>query len=380
MEGVRNLQRQLQEASDAASAQRKTPVRDEQNTVSGQRDRTTWSQKALMMNDEEYQAARNSYLASQEAKDQLRGIDRYDQEIKRLEEMGANRPVDLSALVALVDSTTGSKLSSAYRRPQTEQELYEKLMAYRQDALKRRSEFEQRVNDAIKARKVGDEYEKIIEKIMIGNRLGTEDPNRPRGGGKPKDLTDELGKHEKRIRELEPLNAAFNDIDTALKGAGIGIDTWTKDQDVPGIGATGIAPRFALSDEGSAVRAAWTNLNNAIIYATTGKQINESEARRLSTALGKGATDREMIQGLRRYRTALADLAKQREAVYAATKPEVLRAWRDGGGMTSDQILNMGRGAQGANAAAPPPAGSSSGMSSEERRKEIAKIKRRLGK
>ena len=75
----------------------------------------------------------------------------------------------------------------------------------------------------------------------------------------------------------------------------------------------------------------------------SGKAINEAEAKRLESALGGSmwATPQDVVNGMARFKSALKDIVKQREARIKGVPSvgkEVIRQYHEGGGTTSDDI------------------------------------------
>lgn len=102
-------------------------------------------------------------------------------------------------------------------------------------------------------------------------------------------------------------------------------------QDIPGFGATGFVPMFALSKEGKKLRTAFQNLLNVTLKDRSGAAVTPPEFERLKVELGNfaGATDEDFRNGIRRAKKALEETTK---AILAGYPPEAYEKYKEQGG------------------------------------------------
>lgn len=212
-----------------------------------------------------------------------------------------------------------------------------------------------------KARQADEKINNDRLKILFGEKPGK--------AGKTYNPDKDLEKHQKRMEGIEDLLTTYNILDTTLGG----IDKLDSKKDIPGVGAlVNILPSRLLSDKGSEIRQTFADLKNQVIYAKSGKQINEQEYRRLSTALGSANLDneREFVNALKRFGIEIKAIMKQREAAVKGVHPEVLDLYKKGGGSVSSDFI-------------PPteklgPASNQKGLSANEL-KELEELEKRFG-
>jgi len=129
---------------------------------------------------------------------------------------------------------------------------------------------------------------------------------------------------QKMAADAQFLSLAAPDIQALKKYVGT---------DRPGGGpVAGRLPDFMTGDEGNAQRQAAQRLMNAIIYMSTGKQINEQEAKRLLLARGIGPQSAQSAfdVGIPALEKELRQAARTYKAKY---RPEVHAALRERGGL-----------------------------------------------
>lgn len=102
-------------------------------------------------------------------------------------------------------------------------------------------------------------------------------------------------------------------------------------QDIPGFGATGFVPMFALSKEGKKLRTAFQNLLNVTLKDRSGAAVTPPEFERLKIELGNfaGATDEDFRNGISRAKKALEETTK---AILAGYPPEAYEKYKEQGG------------------------------------------------
>ena len=131
---------------------------------------------------------------------------------------------------------------------------------------------------------------------------------------------------QKFAKDLEFVSKMPDDLATLRSAVG---------KDRAGTGPlAGMLPAWAIGDEGNAQRQAAGRLMNAIIYMSSGKQINESEARRLLAARGIGdkASISEFSTGLPKLEAEMRNAYKMYLAKY---RPEVVDTFRQRGGLAT---------------------------------------------
>lgn len=246
--------------------------------------------------------------------------------------------LDLSPLMALADQWTGSKLAQSYKRPESAEEARQKAAVYAMKLQDQKDQLAKNVLDATFKQRSGETM--VLDK-NVKSEEATETAQDPLLHQRSKttkeyDPTKDLQKFQKSMEPLAPIKSAFDKMDEAVGG----IDKWDGKKDIPGIGGTKLLPMGMLTDAGSKARQAHRNLQNAIQYAISGKQINEQEGKRLSEAIGGGfwSSDRDAVIGMKNFRKELREIMKQREAQIKSVHPEVIDHYRKGGGTTSDDF------------------------------------------
>lgn len=131
---------------------------------------------------------------SQWVQNQKQGID----QLQNLMDMGLEQPqaTDISPLLALSDSLTGSKLVQAYQRPETAQEKIQKAAAYAAKIQDDRNQLSQRVLEAYGKNKQGQGSTTMVI-----------------GGGGPMDIRGGNQVSEAYEKHLKPFNQMSNSID-----------------------------------------------------------------------------------------------------------------------------------------------------------------------
>lgn len=211
----------------------------------------------------------------------------------------------------------GMKLmqNSSALQQKERQDLLEKLYT-----LKQKQE-QGMVNSSLGAMKVftGGGNIKTDESSSYGVKADAE-----RANNREKNFELDVQKFEKRISPFVEMTSIFNQLDSLIPG---GIDKWSG-EDIPGAGLTKHFFRFATSDKGNDIRDLWGNLKDSIMRARSGAAISIPEAARLNSALGDSvfSSDKDMIQGLRRFKIAMNDVYRSRQAGY---KPEVVKEYAD---------------------------------------------------
>ena len=144
---------------------------------------------------------------------------------------------------------------------------------------------------------------------------------------------------QKLGKDVEFLNTIPSDL-SLLK-------SYTSGGDRPGGGpfVGRFLPDFMVSQEGNALRQASQRLINAIIYMSTGKQINEAEAKCILRARGMGpeAAEPAFREGVRSLEREAGERLRNFKARY---KPEVVEEFKNRGGWDTLAELESGLPAQ----------------------------------
>jgi hypothetical protein len=172
-----------------------------------------------------------------------------------------------------------------------------------------------------------------------GNLITTQTP-RPKAGGnwKPYDPNRDVQKLSEKLGPLGELWSSYEYLDKLVGG----VDNWKPGKNIPGVGGLNNTFLGNLNPDPKSreIRGAYSDLKNKLLYAQSGKQINEQEFRRLSAALGDmGAftKDSDLVKAMQRFRVELKEVAQQREAGFG-THPEVKQILRQSGGFGSHQV------------------------------------------
>lgn len=123
------------------------------------------------------------------------------------------------------------------------------------------------------------------------------------------------------------LDSAFKDLETALSPF-VDPATGKPKKDVPGIGATSLAPMGTLSAEGRPVRQAVANVRNQFLKMASGAAVTNPEAARLyeQIAMQLGGSDEDVLRGLESLKQ-MRDSAKSN--IYAGYDPLVVETYEN---------------------------------------------------
>jgi hypothetical protein len=245
-------------------------------------------------------------------------------------------------LGALSDAWYGTKLSAGVPDQSPDAAKNKQLMDYIQKVQTDKRDLSGKVLEAAKAFKAG-QINDLFQQMMKTSITG--ETGQLKGGGKPYDPTMDVGRLQKALEPLTGFGTSYKYLDSLIaKVIPGGIDAWKKGKEIPGIGP-GKELLFrtypkAMSPEGREIVQAYMNLQDDLLRAKSGAQINESEFRRLKSTLGSGITagPEEFVNAMKRFRSTLADVMKQREARIKGVRPEVVDYYKKGGGETSDQF------------------------------------------
>lgn len=306
--------------------------------------------KKLIMDTPDFTTLLNRTENSDVFKQQKAGVG----EMRDILAMASHAPADIFSgpISGLLETEFGRKTGTmnANRGP-TPYDQTKNLLGYQDKIQDDQSNYAKNLFEAIGKQQGGTQLDSLMQQLALKataeqlTKSEAKDPNAyaKKGSGGP-DLTKLLKEHQKRMQDLQPLEGAYASltgaIDKAIPG---GLANWDGKSDIPGVGATGHLPSFLLSGKGSEIQRAHQELQNAIIYATSGKQINESEGRRLSLALGAGITggDREFLQGILNYGKEYKNIMRQREAAVRGLPgvgDQVMKLYKAGGGGLSDDF------------------------------------------
>lgn len=162
----------------------------------------------------------------------------------------------------------------------------------------------------------GGEYK--VEPVIKGTRVERERAKAV------KDLSDDMGKTGAPRLEniLSRIEAALSPA-ISKKGEVVG--------DIPGYGATAALPDWAITREGQDLRQDLVKLFNIELAERSGAAVTKQELDRLRDEFKAGMfkTDRQLVQGIRNYRSLLEDYKK---AVFAGYGEDVKdQYWGQGG-------------------------------------------------
>lgn len=164
--------------------------------------------------------------------------------------------------------------------------------------------------------------EKIIERI---NKEPTEKGS---GGLSDAQIQNKLEAISKRLEPLPEMRNAITTLSPYLTTGG----------DIPGYGATGLAPDAWVSDQGSSVRQAFRTLANAKVKMRTGAQASRQEMDRIMGEWGIGSlkSDKDLRLGIKK---AIQDVYSQAKQVSSGYLPEVKKAFSEQNGYGPDEFL-----------------------------------------
>lgn len=108
-------------------------------------------------------------------------------------------------------------------------------------------------------------------------------------------------------------------------------DTYGKGGDLPGYGATALAPDWAVSEQAQNLRQASIKLFNIELAERSGAAVTMQELERLKDEFKTGAwrTDRQFVEGVNQYRKVLEDYKKSVLAGYGDDVKDTY--WKQGG-------------------------------------------------
>lgn len=314
--------------------------------------------QTLFMDPTQFQAAIDNITKTDAYKQQSQGID----DMRELMKIGMNRTpqMDLTPLNDLANNWSRDGWKTNYKAPDNmpaaPTQLLQKYMDKLQDD--RRDLFKSTVS-AIGAQKAGSNLSSYDLKQLIESMNKSQDPNMGKGAGKVYDPGKDLKDHQKRMEALEGMRSVYDRLNAMTNG-------FTNGK------GTGIFSRYAplswQSGDAAEIQSAYKDLQNQIIYATSGKQINEAEARRLKQALGDSALSgpREFAIAMQRYGVTLKDIMKQKEGAIKGLHPEVLQMYKNGGGTLSEDFTPPAKKAPGGAGKSPNPAPNGGGEKSKE--------------
>jgi hypothetical protein len=161
--------------------------------------------------------------------------------------------------------------------------------------------------------------------VLVDKKTGTSVPVTSPGGESPlpqgKPLEPDVQKMAADAQFLSQMPA-----DLQLLKTYVGTDR-------PGGGPlAGRMPDWATTEEGNAQRQAAQRIMNSIIYMTTGKQINEQEAKRLLLARGIGPTSSQAAFNVGVPKLE-AELKRALSVYKAKYRPEVVNRFKERGGL-----------------------------------------------
>jgi hypothetical protein len=134
-------------------------------------------------------------------------------------------------------------------------------------------------------------------------------------------------------KRLEGAPALKDNLSTLLK--------YANEEDVPGVGQTGFAPKMLLSADGTKVRQAARGLVGGVIKERSGTAASEKEIDRILEEFGMhpGATDEQFRIGVRRYLPQVVETLRAKEA---GARPEAVEEARRRGLTTSKDVEAAG--------------------------------------
>lgn len=258
--------------------------------------------------------------------------------------------LNLQPLYNVANYVTGGR-SGEYSAPPTVSDREKLLLGQAGELLKsRRANFD-KLLDNTAAMKVGtssDLQSTLLDQTLMQQQLNAlrqtdlirrnmqaKDPMMGAGGARPEAMTRLVEKHQKRMEPIQGMLTSYNYLDKLVGGF-----ENAKVRDIPGVGSERYLPMGLQSERGSEIKQAYEDLKNQLLYARSGKAINESEYQRLSLALGSSyfSTDREFIEAMNRFGNEMKDVMRQKEAAIRSVNPEVLKLYKQGGGSLSDDF------------------------------------------
>lgn len=279
-----------------------------------------------------------------EQKKRMKGyIGEQEKNVKDLEGLTdyyrSNRQLDLTPLLALADAWGGTHLAQAYKKPLSPEERQEHVLKLEDKVADNKKEL---VNS--QAKEIQSERQQDLFNAMMRQNRFEDVKQQALGKAYGPYVTD--------------MKNALEQLEKHLPG---GIDNQNLDAPVPGYGWQSFVPRQLADAQQASVRRNVTRLLNAYVYLSSGKQINENEAERLKQAVGQLNWDspRDIRGGLQDMKRSLFSLMQQIEAGFGGGEGDTVKRFRANGGLTSQDIFNLGRkpqqpGDQAAGAEAPP--------------------------
>lgn len=239
---------------------------------------------------------------------------------------------DLSPILNLIDSWTGSKLTQGYKKPQSSEQRFATAIGMNNQDVKDQGDINEQVMKNMQLLKAGSDQTSMLKKLGDTLKQGQLIPKQEKSGGstvKPEVL---LAQHQKRMEPMEELRLAYEDLNNLVGGA----DNW-KGEDIAGAGRTGKFPELLLSSEGKNIQGSVTKLASVLGKLRSGGQITSSELIRLEREVGSGlmSTDEGLIKALQRMGPALKAQMEQKEAAIKGMHPEILKLYHEGGGTVS---------------------------------------------
>jgi hypothetical protein len=274
--------------------------------------------------------------AMPEFQDRAQGV----RNLEALQDQYAAMPMqlDLSPLMALADTWTGSKLADSYRKPQSEQERLGALLGFERAAQEGRESASDFLIKSLEPQMTGETLAQQILSATQGIQQGAaaEDPRKfERSTGlKPYDVDKAVERHEKNVR---PIQDTYARLEYALEA----VKPYLGKKDIPGIGAwDSRKPDFMASPDEVKIRQSRQDVLNELNRLTSGATVTPQESQRLKAAMGNTFTggEREYVEGMARIGRVLREIMAGREAAFKGRRPEVIDAFGRGGGTTSDRM------------------------------------------
>jgi hypothetical protein len=227
--------------------------------------------------------------------------------------LARERKTDLSPLLALADSWSGSNLLKAYNRPETQEERDAKVLQIQNLIAKQRGELtdnelsllKSRASELASDRRNSDYYKNV--RALAGMQFKEDEALE----SKVKDLS-------KRTELFPSIKEAIQTVEGLIPENG----------KIPGIGVgQAKLPMFALPETGRKLRQSLIDLYRAKVYMTSGKTINESEAADGMKSIGISwdAGPDDLRNGYNNLKKSIISELKQREAGYPEAAKKKLK-------------------------------------------------------
>ena len=272
---------------------------------------------------------------------QQKGLDDQKSQILMALEHQDNK-LDLSPLMALVDTWTGGNVSKGYSRPDYEQgnDTTRQLEAALQ---KGRNDMSGREVDLLKSQ-LGIESDRLSAQERSADRR--EAAKRHADSMALQRQTREDNLIERDVQKLggvvgdtAPLVGKMQQVDSLLQKYGKGLD-------IPGIGATDAwKPDLFVSEDGTNLRQVVAGIQSDVIRMYSGTAASEGEVRRIANGLGSRLTqgDEQFRYGMTELNQAIARAQAEKEARF---RPEVRDTYRGRGGVDSRDLGGLKFGEQ----------------------------------